>query len=193
MPKPKKFNREHVLTAASSVFRQKGYNGTSIDELLVATGLSRSSLYDTFRDKHTLYLESLQYYRTATQNGVETLNGKHIDGYRKIECLFKEAVNTLTGNPSDNGCLMVNAAAELGKHCDQTAKVVGDNKEKMKEILTDWVNDARAHNKIKVKGPAGEYGSFLFNTLCGLKVLSQSGASKKELDTVVKVTMEALV
>ena len=63
MPKVKQFNREKVLEVAAAMFHQKGFNGTSIDEILKASGLSRSSLYDSFKDKHTLYLQALDFYK----------------------------------------------------------------------------------------------------------------------------------
>ncbi|MEO6306223.1 MAG: TetR/AcrR family transcriptional regulator, partial [Bacteroidia bacterium] len=76
MPKYKQFNKEKVLEAASVVFHEKGYNGTSIDEILTATGLSRSSLYDSFKDKHNLYLQSLEFYKTTNDKKIQTLDEK---------------------------------------------------------------------------------------------------------------------
>src|SRR5205085_9819264 len=119
---------------ASTIFHQKGYNGTSIDEILKATGLSRSSLYDSFKDKHSLYLQSLEFYNKAEKNGYETLNQKKLNGMQKIEFLFKEVVNHLVSHPDDNGCLMVNAAAEMSKQCEKTAQVICNNKENIQEL-----------------------------------------------------------
>ena len=193
MPKVKQFNKEKVLTAAAEIFRQKGYNGTSIDEILKATGLSRSSLYDSFKDKHSLYLESLEFYKKREQESYETLAQKKLNGLEKVEWLFKEVVNHLTNNPGDNGCLMVNAAAEMSKHCEKTSQVICNNKESVQEIFSTWLEEAQNSNDIKLSKPPKTYSPFLFNALCGLKVMSQSGASKNELNNVVKVTLDALV
>jgi TetR/AcrR family transcriptional repressor of nem operon len=193
MPKVKQFNKEKVLEVASTIFHQKGYNGTSIDEILKATGLSRSSLYDSFKDKHTLYLQSLEFYKTVETDGYETLNQKKLNGLEKIEHLFKEVVNHLVNNPDDNGCLMVNAAAEMSKRCEKTAQVICNNKENVQELFTTWLADAEESKAIHLTKPAKSYSPFLFNALCGLKVLSQSGATRAELNNVVKVTMDALV
>lgn len=95
MPKVKQFDKEKVLEAASIIFRQKGYNGTSIDEILKATGLSRSSLYDSFQDKHNLYLQSLEFYKNASEENMEEVGHKDLNGLEKIEYLFKEVVNHL--------------------------------------------------------------------------------------------------
>lgn len=193
MPKVKQFNKEKVLEVASAIFHQKGYNGTSIDEILKATGLSRSSLYDSFKDKHTLYLQALEFYKTAEKNGYDTVDQKKLNGLEKIEYLFKEVVNHLVNHPDDNGCLMVNAAAEMSKRCEKTAQVICNNKESVQELFTTWLTDAQESKAIKLSKPPKSYSPFLFNALCGLKVLSQSGASRAELNNVVKVTMDALV
>ena len=193
MPKVKQFNKEKVLEVASTIFHQKGYNGTSIDEILKATGLSRSSLYDSFKDKHNLYLQSLEFYNSAEKDVYETVNQKKMNGMQKIEFLFKEAVNHLMSHPGDNGCLMVNAAAEMSKQCEKTAQVICNNKDNMHELFTTWLSDAQNSKVISLSNSPKSYAPFLFNALCGLKVLSQSGATKAELNNVVKVTMDALI
>lgn len=193
MPKVKQFNKEKVLEVASGIFHQKGYNGTSIDEILKATGLSRSSLYDSFKDKHNLYLQSLEFYNNLEKEVYETVNQKKLNGVQKIEFLFKEAVNHLVNNPDDNGCLMVNAAAEMSKQCEKTAEFICNNKENMLELFTNWLTEAQNSKAIKLANPPKSYAPFLFNALCGLKVLSQSGATKPEMNNVIKVTMDAIV
>jgi TetR/AcrR family transcriptional repressor of nem operon len=193
MPKVKQFNKEKVLEAASEIFKQKGYNGTSIDEILKATGLSRSSLYDSFKDKHSLYLEALEFYRTRETQAYESVSQKKLNGFQKVEWLFKEVVNHLVTNPNDNGCLMVNAAAEMSKHCEKTNQVICNNKENVQDLFASWLAEAEQSEVIKLSKPAKAYSPFLFNALCGLKVMSQSGASRNELNNVVKVTLDAIV
>ena len=193
MPKTKQFNREKVLEVASSIFHQRGYNGTSIDEILKATGLSRSSLYDSFKDKHSLYLQSLEFYKNRETSFYDTVDQTKFTGLQKIEHLFNEVIKHLIEHPEDNGCLMVNAAAEMSKKCEKTAQVVCNNKDEVQDIFTSWLEDAVSKNVLKLTNTPSSYSPFLFNALCGLKVLSQSGATKEELNNVVKVTIDALV
>lgn len=192
MPKTKQFNKEKVLEASSVIFHQKGYNGTSIDEILKATGLSRSSLYDSFGDKHNLYLQSLEYYKSTTNNGLKEVGKKKLNGLEKIEYVFDEVINHLIKNPHDNGCLMVNAAAEMSKQCDKTSQVVCNNKEEVEGLFNMWVEEAQSEKIVTLSKPSKSYGQFLFNTLCGLKVMSQSGATKSELNNIVKISIDAL-
>src|ERR1700749_3312923 len=65
MARTKDFDENEVLKKAVCLFWDKGYNGTSMQDLVEGLGISRSSLYDTFGDKHQLYLKALQSYKQA--------------------------------------------------------------------------------------------------------------------------------
>lgn len=192
MPRTKKFDKSEVLAAAASIFQQKGYNGTSMDEVLKATGLSRSSLYDSFGDKHNLYIQSLEYYKQNNQALSDKIEEKPVNGLQKIDYLFKNVVDHLIAHPDDNGCLLVNAAAEMSKQCFKTQQVICNNKDEVQELLTGWLNDAQSNNILKLSKPTKNYSQFLYNTLLGLRVMSQSGATKQELNNIVKVTIDSL-
>jgi TetR/AcrR family transcriptional repressor of nem operon len=139
-----------------------------------------------------LYLQSLEFYKEASHENMEVVNQKSLNGLQKIEYLFKEVINHLVDNPEDNGCLMVNAAAEMSKQCDKTSQVICNNKENVQDLFGTWLAEAQSEKILTLSKPPKSYGSFLFNTLCGLKVMSQSGAGKAELNNVVKVTLDAL-
>src|SRR6187402_2610436 len=76
MARTKDFDEKEVLKKAVYLFWDKGYNGTSMQELVDGLGISRSSLYDTFGDKHQLYLKALESYK-QTQAAIRDriLNG----------------------------------------------------------------------------------------------------------------------
>jgi TetR/AcrR family transcriptional repressor of nem operon len=192
MPKTKQFSKEDVLEAASNIFRQKGFNGTSIDDILVATGLSRSSLYNTFNNKHNIYLQSLEFYKNKEQTHYVKVDEKPTNGLQKIELILNEVVNHLIEHPNDNGCLLVNAAAEMSKQCYKTQQVICNNKDDVQELLSSWLTDAQDKKLITLSKPIKTYSQFLYNTLIGLRVMSQSNATKAELLNVVKVTLDSL-
>src|SRR5260370_31086443 len=63
MARPKAFDRDTAVQQAMTVFWEQGYEATSTDDLLRAMGIGRQSMYDTFGDKHRLYIEALQRYQ----------------------------------------------------------------------------------------------------------------------------------
>src|ERR1700721_991383 len=66
MARPKEFDRDRALKKAMDVFWQQGYEATSTDDLVRAIGIGRQSMYDTFGDKHQLYVEALRLYEANT-------------------------------------------------------------------------------------------------------------------------------
>jgi TetR/AcrR family transcriptional repressor of nem operon len=62
MARPREFDEDVVLEQALSVFWEKGFDGTSVDDLVKATGLGRASLYGAFGDKERLFERALAVY-----------------------------------------------------------------------------------------------------------------------------------
>ena len=63
MARTKDFDEDEVLDKAMYLFWNQGYNGTSMQDLVDGLGISRSSLYDTFGDKHSLFIKTLENYK----------------------------------------------------------------------------------------------------------------------------------
>ena len=62
MARPKQFDRDEALERAMAVFWRRGYEGTSVRDLVEHMGINRGSLYDTFGDKRTLFLAAVDRY-----------------------------------------------------------------------------------------------------------------------------------
>ena len=62
--RPREFKEQEALSQAMEVFWHKGYEGTSVQDLLEGMGINRGSMYDTFGDKRTLFLKAVEYYRS---------------------------------------------------------------------------------------------------------------------------------
>ena len=80
----------------------------------------------------------------------EKIEEKPINGLQKIDYLFKNVVNHLIAHPDDNGCLLVNAAAEMSKQCFKTQQVICNNKDEVQDLLTNWLNDAQNSKVLKL-------------------------------------------
>ncbi|CAM4504829.1 MAG: TetR/AcrR family transcriptional regulator [Paenibacillus macerans] len=112
MGRIKEFDREQVLRKAMIVFWEKGYEGTSIPDLLESMGLSRSSLYETFQDKQTLYYEAIQCYKKMSQKKRDLMihAPSAIDGIRQYFELHITNAFAAHGEAYPNGCLITNAS-----------------------------------------------------------------------------------
>jgi AcrR family transcriptional regulator len=138
---PKQFDREEALSRAIEVFWEQGYLGTSIEDLLEAMELSRSSMYATFGDKKALFLEALQVWiDEEIAQFVETLRGPGSLIERIGEAFRQrhEAQKAL-GNA---GCLYGNTVAEGGMQDPEMARVLETFVRRGERILVSTFEDA---------------------------------------------------
>jgi len=110
--RPRKFDEEAALRAASQRFRTLGYANTSLDELAAATGVNRPSLYAAFGDKKALYLAGLARTHEVVDSTFAALHGANYPREKMLKALFIGAIEGfLTGEHGPSGCIAVNTAA----------------------------------------------------------------------------------
>ena len=120
MPRPKSFDPDTVLAKAMGVFWEKGYDAASISDLTAAMGINRFSLYDTFGDKHTLYLKALDFYNERfVEPMVQKINA--IDTMDGIEAFFGGLID-YQGSCSGKPCCMMQKASVSMALADEGAK-----------------------------------------------------------------------
>src|SRR5688500_6432599 len=108
MARTKVFDEEAVLNKAVKLIWQKGFNGTSAQDLVDELGISRSSLYDTYGDKYQLFKNSLlQYRKTFAGSMIEMINKSH-DFEKTIKDVFQYVVTESLQQKFSKGCFMVN-------------------------------------------------------------------------------------
>jgi TetR/AcrR family transcriptional regulator, transcriptional repressor for nem operon len=192
MPKVKLFNEEEAMDTITQLFWTKGYNGTSIDELVTASGLSRSSLYDTFGGKHELFLKSLQHYLQQNNHTLQNELAGIASPKKKIEFFFRYAVDDIMDDKKRKGCFMLNSSTELCNLDKKVAAIAADNMSNVTNRLAAWIKEAQQLGEISNRQQAKILATSLYASFCGLRVMGQTNPEKKLLDDVVKSVMQLL-
>ena len=113
MARHKTYSPTDVLERALPVFWQNGYAATSIGDLVEATGVQRYGLYDTFTDKHTLFLQVLDHYQESVIMALfRDLNTEEAS-WNSIRAFFSHLLALAAEPDGRYGCLMCNSATEL--------------------------------------------------------------------------------
>ena len=108
--RPRKAEPEVALTAAMNAFWTKGYEATSMSDLTEATGLHKASLYQTFGDKHQLFVSALKLYFTKTAKAQkDSRNGEE----NPIKAIKASVDSTIDQCAQGKGCLAVNSLIEV--------------------------------------------------------------------------------
>jgi len=184
MPKNTLFNKESVLDLLIPIFISKGYNGTSMQDIVASTNLNRSSIYNTFGDKLSLYQQVLEHYTLKQQSLAQKildldLNTKHALKvfYQKI---FLEEENT-----SNNGCLLTNCSLEMAESHKNIQHKLSNNMNGMVSIFEKVIEIGQSKTEIKATLTPYELALLLYNQLHGLRVTQSNGASKKDLAIII--------
>jgi TetR/AcrR family transcriptional regulator, transcriptional repressor for nem operon len=192
MPRTKSFDEVEVLDKATDLFWAQGYNGTPPQTILDGTGLSRSSLYDTYGDKHSLFLKCLQRYRdTETVMGIRYLD-EAPDPAAAIRRLFQGYWEYAEANCYGKGCLMVNTLNEVAPHDSEVAAIVGENRQALEDAYYRAVRRGQQQGKIKRTHPPRALARYLVNNLWGLTTQIKLGIEKKAAGDIVKIILSAL-
>src|SRR5436305_13985260 len=94
MARQKEFDRDEVLHKAMEVFWTRGYEGASMQDLVKRMGINRQSIYDTFGDKHSLFLQSLDRYREIESRKLFAVLERPGSVKKNLRQLFEEVIST---------------------------------------------------------------------------------------------------
>ncbi len=185
------FNREETLNKAMQVFWQKGYKATSMKDLIREMGIQPGSIYNSFGDKHSLFLEAIKYYGdVVTSNALKSLES---DG-SPIENLHN-FFNDIVSLPQDKkcrGCLIVNSVVELSPHDEETAEIVNSIMKKIEGSFYNCLKKARDTDEIGNDKDIKALSRCLASSTHGLLVTGKSNASREEMQDIVNVIFESL-
>ncbi len=190
MARTKEFRPEEALDAAMHLFWLKGYGATSMRDLLDGMGIGRGSFYDTFGDKHALFLAALDRFEEARTGWIgETLEGSGLDG---IEEVFRRTVEGMTGSGPRRGCLLANTAVELAPRDPEVAEKISRHVRRTEEAFAGALVCAQETGEIPEERDPRALARFLVSNLHGLRVLARAGTDRRTLEDAARVALEAL-
>lgn len=192
MARTKDFDENEVLSKAIELFWYKGYNGTSMQDLVDGLGISRSSLYDTYTDKHTLFVKALERYQNSGANRIQEIINKPEPAKVIIKKLLEIATTELLGDKQQKGCFMVNAEVEVAPHDAEVNKLVCKNDRQMEEAFYQVIKKGQDNGDIKNQQDARALARFVFNAVKGMRVTAKSSTDKSVFDDIIKLTISAL-
>ena len=191
MARPKAFHPDEALDRALAVFWRKGYEATSVADLVQALGVNRGSLYATFKDKRALFLAALERYDEREIGSITRhLRNALGPGRERIQSLFDKIIRTVEERGDRRGCLVCNTAVELAA---ADAEIEG-RVQASHERLTAAFSVALAADPGYPTEPErrDRRAHFLTATLMGVHVMARAGAAPDTLRGIVRIAMRGL-
>ncbi len=192
MGRPKTFDETAALDQAMQVFWAKGYAATSLTDLLAATGLSKSSLYETFGSKHDLFLKTLERYRDVVVARSIAALETDMSARAAIRGAFLQVVQGCAESSEPRGCFSNNCAVEQAARdpaaCRRVTEVFG----RFEAAFEAAIRRGQAAGEISPERDPKALARYLNTALNGLIVVSKTRPGSADLNDVVEITLKAL-
>jgi len=188
----KHFDQHATLARAMDLFWRRGYEATSVQDLVDELGISRSSLYATFGDKDALFQAALEHY-CGTEAGPRH---ELLHGDRPVREAVRELLEGIAAapdiHPDRRGCLVVNAAMERIPADPVTARAVAAQFERFEDALHDALRRGQERGQLDAAEDPRALARFLVAVVQGMRVVGKAGRDPAHLGDVVEVALRAL-
>lgn len=173
------------------VFWEKGYEAASIPDLLKAMGLSRSSMYETFVDKETLYVEAIQHYKKISQKKRNLLVNAS-SAKVGIRQYFDLHITSAFDEDLPKGCLITNATIGLASPDKQLRNLVQNRFEELEKAFYELLSKGQQTGEIDPKKDIKTLSHLLLNLNHGINVVSKVKTDKKIVYDMMNTVIEML-
>jgi TetR/AcrR family transcriptional repressor of nem operon len=190
--RPLEFDPDEALGAAVHVFWTKGYEATSLTDLLDAMALSKSSLYQSFGSKQQLFERCLRRYADDLTSSMRTSLLGGASPRRFIEETFMAVARTAESPAGDRGCLVANSASELGQRDPSLATPVANGLARFTDVFREAVARAQAAGEISAHSEPRALATCLVACMNGLRTLIKAGASRRAAIETARLMLKAL-
>jgi TetR/AcrR family transcriptional repressor of nem operon len=186
----KQFDQNEVLDRAMAAFWSRGYEATSIDDLVEATGIGRGSLYGTFGDKRQLFLTALdRYWNTVAAQMIAELSDP--DGRRAIERMFDVLIRRASDPGVPRGCLITNTSLECPTCGDEIARKIAERMGQQETAIYEVLRKAQTDGTLSPTQDARALARFFLGVAWGINAVNRSSADPGVLRDMVRVAMTA--
>jgi TetR/AcrR family transcriptional regulator, transcriptional repressor for nem operon len=188
----KEFDPTAALDAALDLFWIRGYEATSMAELVEHLGIGRASLYATFGSKHDLYMKALERYQQARNPNIVALLSQPGPALPAVRALLDAYAARCEADELHKGCMMVNAAAELLPGDAHVARQVESAWDVIETALTSALTRAVAQGELPADRDPAALARFLLVVLQGLQVVSKARPNGRRMRDAVAQAVKIL-
>lgn len=173
MPWKKNFDLHEATAKATNVFWAKGYEATSISDLVKAMEVNKGSLYNAFGSKKDLFVRALLQYDRENRQETLTQLAAMRDPVTAIRMLFDGLIAESQADPECKGCLLVNTALDLPNHDEDVQVMVISALDEFEQFFSESIRLGQEQGSISTKVDPAIAAKSLLALVVGLRVLAR--------------------
>jgi len=190
--RPAVFDRGVALTKAMKLFWERGYEGTSFDELISAMGISASSFYNSFGSKEALYCEATRtYLEWSGQWFFAILNDPSTDTRSAFARLFEATAEEFTRGDHPLGCMISLAGMQCPPGRENLRDMMAEHRAFSEGAMAERMRKGVANGDLAKTTDCDMLAAYYSAVARGLAVQARDGASRKKLSEIGRLAMRA--
>lgn len=191
--RPRKISPDDALEKAMILFWKKGYDATSISDLVEETGMVKASLYKNFGDKKELYGHALSHYHNS--KSVPWITNLLQPDQPVKETIRRYLNNIADGSLTGNnplGCLLVNTSVECAVTSPELGELSQNFHEERRHAFIDYFEKVIENGNLKTSHSAEELAEYYSDQTLVLASLAKAGGDRKRYDNYIKIALAVL-
>jgi AcrR family transcriptional regulator len=189
--RPRAYDPNEALARAAAQFWKAGYAGTSLDDLVEATGMNRPSLYAAFGDKRQIYLKTLDYYTEESRALARAALADDPPLRVFLKRFYDKALDLYYGD-GPRGCYTVGTAATVAAVDYDVRKFLAERVRNADDFLKKQIEKGRERGEIARDAECAALAYLATGTLHTLAVRSRAGMPRKELEALAKAAIAVI-
>jgi len=191
--RPLEFDPQLALQRAMEMFWCRGYEATSLQELLTTMAISKSSFYQAFGSKHELFERCLKAFRERQVDRMTTALKHAPSGKTFLRNMLLAAAREAEATEHPKGCLIMNTATEFSGRDAVVADLVGEGARQFAGVFRSAIERAQTDGEIAPDKDAEILARYVVSTMSGLKTMAKAGMPAAAIEDVAEVALSALV
>ncbi|VAW90219.1 Transcriptional regulator, AcrR family [hydrothermal vent metagenome] len=187
----KQFDQDEALTKAMHAFWKRGYEATSMQDLVSIMEINRASMYQTYGNKQTLFLASIDcYIKKILEQITQSLDlpGSPLEN---LKSLFKHVIGQSLQSKM-HGCFIANTAIELGPHDPQIAEKLRAVWHQFETTFMTLIQRAIDNQELPPDASAAQLALLLNINFQGLIIKTKVDTPKEELFSSIETLFELI-
>ncbi|UTD29533.1 TetR/AcrR family transcriptional regulator [Bradyrhizobium sp. WD16] len=187
--RPREFDRDLALERARDLFWARGYEGTSMSDLVAGLGIASARIYAAFGSKEALFREAIEHYEAREGSFAERALSGVKDVRSALENMFREAVRLYT--TGQRGCMVVSAATNCAQENTAVSAWLAEHRKARTQSIIERLREAKHSGEIPDHIDEVALGDCCATLLHGLSVQARDGIDRHRLDAMVDAFLAA--
>ncbi|WP_085598005.1 MULTISPECIES: TetR/AcrR family transcriptional regulator [unclassified Pseudomonas] len=187
--RPREFDRNQALRQALELFWARGFETTSMADLVAALGIASARIYAAFGSKEALFREAIELYESHEGGFADRALAEEPSARAAIARLLDEAVQLYTRPGQPLGCMVVSSAVNCSSDNDGVRQWLAEHRRARTASIVQRLQAAVQSGELAGHGDATSLGDYYSTVLHGLSVQARDGASAEQLRKVVALAM----